>query len=515
MRKLFLLFVALVTTTALLAHDFYSDGIYYNRIGNNCVEVTHPTNRIHDYSGSVVIPNEVYYSGTTYSVTTIGKNAFEFCSLTDITLPNSLTVIKDSAFFHCHCDSILIPNGVTTIESYAFYGSEFSSITIGDSVTSIGEWAFSSSSYISITIPKSVTTIGDAAFYECSSLAKIYYDGDIADWCNIKFESIRANPMYCSHNFYINNQEIEELVIPSSVTSIGYYTFSGCSSLTSLTIPNSVTSIGKGAFSSCTALSVVSIAENLITIDKGAFAYCSSLTSVTLPNSLTNIEYGAFYGCTSLNSITIPNSVMRIKGEAFYNTGIYNNQSNWEKGVLYLNDCLIKAKYKLFGNYIVKDNTRLIADDAFDECAVVSVEIPNSVTHIGNAAFYSCETLASVSIGSGVTHIGDLVFSDCDSLKTIYCHAIFPPYVDERTFFDDERETNRYNVTLYVPDEAWIDYKVHDIWGEFENIVPMSTASVENTHSQSPISNCQKILRNGQLIIVRDDVEYNAVGQEM
>ena len=481
MRKLFSLFVALIATVTLWAHDFEVDGIYYNFLNGNAVEVTYPNDDswgtygapidYPGYSGDVVIPDSVIYNGKTYQVTSIGNSAF--------------------------------------------YDSSLTSVTIGNNVTSIGYEAFFRSSLNSVTIGKSVTSIGESAFEGCSSLTKTNYTGDIASWCDIKFESISANPMYCSHNFYINNQKIEELVIPSSVTSIGYYTFSGCSSLTSLTIPNSVTSIGEGAFSSCTALSVVSIAENLITIDKGAFAYCSSLTSVTLPNSLTNIEYGAFYGCTSLNSITIPNSVMRIKGEAFYNTGIYNNQSNWEKGVLYLNDCLIKAKYKLFGNYIVKDNTRLIADDAFDECAVVSVEIPNSVTHIGNAAFYSCETLVSVSIGSGVTHIGDLVFSDCDSLKTIYCHAIFPPYVDERTFFDDERETNRYNVTLYVPDEAWIDYKVHDIWGEFENIVPMSTASVENTHSQSPITNCQKIFRNGQLIILRDGVEYNAMGAQI
>ena len=479
MRKLFSLFVALIVTATLWAHDFEVDGIYYNFLNGNAVEVTYPNDDrwgtygapidYPGYSGDVVIPDSVIYNGKTYQVTSIGNSAF--------------------------------------------YDSSLTSVTIGNNVTSIGQEAFRKCSALtSVIIGKSVTSIGENAFEGCSSLTKTNYTGDIASWCDIKFESISANPMYCSHNFYINNQKIEELVIPSSVTSIGYYTFSGCSSLTSLTIPNSVTSIGEGAFSSCTALSVVSIAENLITIDKGAFAYCSSLTSVTLPNSLTNIEYGAFYGCTSLNSITIPNSVMRIKGEAFYNTGIYNNQSNWEKGVLYLNDCLIKAKYKLFGNYIVKDNTRLIADDAFDECAVVSVEIPNSVTHIGNAAFYSCETLASVSIGSGVTHIGDLVFSDCDSLKTIYCHAIFPPYVDERTFFDDERETNRYNVTLYVPDEAWIDYKVHDIWGEFENIVPMSTASVENTHSQSAMTNCQKIFRNGQLIIIRDGVEYNAIG---
>ena len=344
----------------------------------------------------------------------------------------------------------------------------------------------------SVIIGKSLTSIGANAFGGCSSLTKTNYTGDIASWCDIKFDGWHANPIFYSTNLYINNQEVTELVIPNNVTTIEDYTFRGISSLTSLAISEGVTNIGTRAFEGC-----------------------SSLSSVTLPNSLKNIGWGTFRNCTSLDSITIPSSVTDIGGDAFYNTGIYNNQSNWEKGVLYLNDCLIKAKYKLFGNYIVKDNTRLIADDAFDECAVVSVEIPNSVTHIGNAAFYSCETLASVSIGSGVTHIGDLVFSDCDSLKTIYCHAIFPPYVDERTFFDDERETNRYNVTLYVPDEAWIDYKVHDIWGEFENIVPMSTASVENTHSQSAMTNCQKIFRNGQLIIVRDGVEYNAMGQEL
>ena len=455
MRKLFSLFVALIVTATLWAHDFEVDGIYYNFLNGNAVEVTYPNDDswgtygapidYPDYSGDVVIPDSVIYNGKTYQVTSIGNSAF--------------------------------------------YNSSLTSVTIGNNVTSIGQEAFFLSSLNSVTIGKSVTSIGESAFEGCSSLTKTNYTGDIASWCDIKFDGWHANPIFYSTNLYINNQEVTELVIPNNVTTIEDDTFIGMSSLKSLTISEGVTNIGSRAFEDC-----------------------SSLSSVTLPNSLKNIGWGTFRNCTSLDSITIPSSVTDIGGDAFYNTGIYNNQSNWEKGVLYLNNCLVAAKYKLFGNYIVKDNTRLIADDAFDECAVVSVEIPNSVTHIGNAAFYSCETLASVSIGSGVTHIGDLVFSDCDSLKTIYCHAIFPPYVDERTFFDDERETNRYNVTLYVPDEAWIDYKVHDIWGEFENIVPMSTASVENTHSPLPMTNCQKIFRNGQLIILREGVEYNAVG---
>ena len=460
MRKLFSVFVALIATATLWAHDFEVDGIYYNFLNGNAVEVTYPNDDrwgtygapidYPGYGGDVVIPDSVIYNGKTYQVTSIGNSAF--------------------------------------------YDSSLTSVTIGNNVTSIGQEAFHQCSALtSVIIGKSLTSIGANAFGGCSSLTKTNYTGDIASWCDIKFDGWHANPISYSTNLYINNQEVTELVIPNNVTTIEDYTFRSISSLTSLAISEGVTNIGTRAFEGC-----------------------SSLSSVTLPNSLKNIGWGTFRSCTSLDSITIPSSVTDIGGDAFYNTGIYNNQSNWEKGVLYLNNCLVAAKYKLFGTYVVKDSTRIIAGEAFYYCENLnSVTIPNSVTYIGEAAFYGCVSITSVSIGSGVTHIGDLVFSDCDSLKTIYCHAIFPPYVDERTFFDDERETNRYNVTLYVPDEAWIDYKVHDIWGEFENIVPMSTTSVENTHSQSPMTNCQKIIRNGQLIIVRDGVEYNAMGQEL
>jgi hypothetical protein len=205
-----------------------------------------------------------------------------------------------------------------------------------------------------------------------------------------------------------------------SVTRIGWGAFHNCSSLTSITIPESVTSIGDFAFDGCSSLTSITIPNSVTRIGWGMFGNCSSLTSITIPNSVTSIGNWAFSYCSSLTSITIPNSVTSIGEAAFYGTALYNEKSNWENSVLYISNCLIEAKDDISGAYIIKEGTRLIANDAFWDCkSLTSITIPNSVTAIGFGMFQGCSRLRSITIPNSVTSIGKFAFYECSSLKSV------------------------------------------------------------------------------------------------
>ena len=305
------------------------DGIYYNLF--NSAEVTINPNY---YSGSVVIPEKVKYYGKEYSVTSIGTHAFKKCSgLTSVTIPNSVTSIGNDAFYDCwNLRSVHISDLVAWCKIDFWYESsnplyfahhlfmnstEINDLVIPNSVTTIGNYAFSGCSGLtSVTIPNSVTSIGDEAFYGCD-LTSVHIS-DLAAWCKIHFLFESQNPLYFAHHLFMNGKEINDLVIPNSVTTIGDCAFSGCSSLTSVTIPNSVKSIGDYAFKDCSSLTSVTIPNSVTSIGDYAFKDCSSLSSITIPNSVTSIGAYAFYKCSSLSSITIPNSVTSIGKSAFY-----------------------------------------------------------------------------------------------------------------------------------------------------------------------------------------------------
>ena len=174
------------------------------------------------------------------------------------------------------------------------------------------------------------------------------------------------------------------------------------------------------------------VTENGITYtlsDDGTYYTVSdadpSLSSVAIAESLyglpvTDIFDFAFEDCTSLTAITIPDSVTYIGSGAFYNTAYYNEESNWENGVLYIGNHLIEAKETISGAYTIKAGTKTIADEAFYNCtSLASITIPDSVTFIGDSAFSSCDSLASVTIGGSVTSIGDGAFYWCSSLASV------------------------------------------------------------------------------------------------
>ena len=284
---------------------------------------------------SVAIPN---------SVTSLGNNAFYYCSgLTSITIPNSLTEIGDGIFKKCtRLTSVTIPNNVTSIGKNTFEEcSSLAIITIPNSVTRIGQDAFRGcSSLTSISIPNSVKNIGVRAFFECSSLSSVFI-ADIEAWCNL---TLGGATFSTPHHLYLNDEEITDLVIPNTVSSIGNDAFSHCSYLTSVTIPNSLAGIGRDAFSGCSGLISIVIPNSVTSIGDYTFLNCSNLTSVTIGSGVKNIGVYAFAYCSELTDVhcyaeTVPNT----NSNAFYNSyieyatlhvpaesiGLYNAKDPW------------------------------------------------------------------------------------------------------------------------------------------------------------------------------------------
>lgn len=146
----------------------------------------------------------------------------------------------------------------------------------------------------------------------------------------------------------------------------------------------------------------------------------AKIKSLVVCDGVTSIGCEAFLGCTYLTSITIPDSVKLIENRAFYNTGYYNDESNWDNGVLYIDSNLIEAKTSIYGDYAIKDGTRVIADCAFYDCTrLKSVVIPNSVISICDGGFYRCTGLTSITIPDGVRIIGNSAFCDCVNITSI------------------------------------------------------------------------------------------------
>ncbi|MBQ9557422.1 MAG: leucine-rich repeat protein [Clostridia bacterium] len=299
------------------------------------------------------------------------------------------------------------------------WGKEVKSVTICDGVTSIGYAAFRGCTDLtSVTIPSSVTSISRYAFDGCTALTRVDIS-DLAAWCRIDYNG-GSNPLIYAHNLYLNGDLVTELVIPDGVTSIGNYAFYKCTGLTSVSIPDSVTSIGECSFSGCAGLTSIEIPDSVTSIGYRAFYDCTGLTSVTIGNGVTSIGGYAFTGCTGLTSVTIPDGVTSIGESAFYNTGYYNDESNWEDGILYIGNWLIKAKEDKSGEYIIKYGTVGIADEVFRGCGgLTSVSIPESVTVISNHAFDGCGSLTSVNIPDSIVLISSFAFRDCADLARV------------------------------------------------------------------------------------------------
>lgn len=111
---------------------------------------------------------------------------------------------------------------------------------------------------------------------------------------------------------FIFCRSLKSINIPESVQKIGLRAFFGCSSLKSMKLPIGITEIKSGLLSGCTNLTSIDIPYTTEEIGHNAFSKCTSLKSIELPYSLNNMGISVFYGCTALTSVTIPKNIRYI-----------------------------------------------------------------------------------------------------------------------------------------------------------------------------------------------------------
>ncbi len=495
MKKLFTFFLLLVASIGTMFAGDYKrvqiGDLYYNLDATNqTAEVTSQNSSSPYWSTTITtanIPASVEYNSVTYSVTSIGKEAFFGSAvLTSVTIPNSVTSIGERAFQNC--------TGLT-------------SVTIGNSVTSIGANAFNQTAITSIIIPENVLTIGECAFSQCSELTEVRYNAINCTDLSYKslpfihagstsgFDVIIGNKVKKIPSNIFSNKDLIPITIHmgdywvsnpkypffkvNSITfeegsvceSIGSYAFYG-DSITTLSLPSSISTISSYALG---ALDKLSSLDYQGTIEQ----WCA--INFPYDNDLYREGLDIYIGGEKFNKLVLPEGVNKIGTYAFKNFsnvygdtcvflpqtlkhisyGAFDNCSSL-KAISYTGTCDEWCKIQFDDNPLSLAHNLYIQEDLADTI------ILNVDTLLYNT-FINCLSLKHITLTETLKKVDYGVFTGCTNLSQINCLRQRPPLA-YRESFDD---ANFNNCTLYVPAGREELYWTAEGWREFANILPI------------------------------------------
>ena len=433
-----------------------------------------------DYGGA--IPVYAFYgceaiTTAKIAATTIGKYAFGY------------SATKEPAKFEISAN---------TIESSAFKGD--SAITeVKITAKTIGASAFENSATkeaakfeINADTIESSAFKGSNAITEAKITAKsisLYAFENCATKEPAKFE-IKADEIWT--NAFTGCSKLEDAVLGENLKSVGDGAFKDCASLKGITIPDSVTGIGGRCFSGCGSLAYAKIGAGVSVIPNEAFKDCHSLPEITIPKTVERIGNNVFLGCYALADVTIADRETELK--------LGSNGSN-----PMFSSCPLKSVY-IGGNITygttaddgyspfyrntsletvrITDRETEISENEFYGCtSLKSVSMGDGIDTIGKYAFSGCSALESFSFGTGLKSIGDEAFSDCTGMKKLVSKTATPPVCGTQALDD----INKWECTLYVPQESLDAYKSAAQWKEFffletgiKNVPDTSSSATES-----------------------------------
>ena len=342
------------------------------------------------------------------TVTTIESYAFGGCTkLSDVVIPDGVEFIGNRAFFECKAiDRIVLPDSVVTLDDDAFnscYGLK--EVVLSENMTEIAVGVFSHCyNLYRITIPAGIQSIdGTWAFYNCyklyevinNSALPITFDNADYGWLTQKckviinadgtkmtryddvitidtpegFRFVRENGYYSLNDYLGENTDI---ALPADIEGSSYsINLRGVSNIRSVVVPEGFTFIDDFAFYGCVNLESVALPSSIEVIGGSAFSECVSLKNVDMQSGVRQIGSDAFSNSTSLEEAPLPDTVTQIGSRVFQNTAFYNDAQNWTDGGLYNGKNLISVR-KDITNFVVAGDTVCIAEDAFEDCFILT-----------------------------------------------------------------------------------------------------------------------------------------------
>ncbi len=378
--------------------------------------------------------------------------------LTSLECPSSLTVIPEWAFQGCcSLEKVTFHAKELTIEDYAFYGCEkLENVIIEAEDIHIGSNVFDKTPFVNshcrdgalylndtlifvdpayngvFVVKEGTKRLGKRVFASIKGITEVFLPQSLED---LGVESFR----YCGIKKIRIPEGITEIQdggdvesfpdFPSSFCKDGV--FRGCENLEEVILPTSLKEIGIGAFYGCTKLSTISIPQGVQRI--GMFAFeGTGLYSISIKNPSVIIENGAFANCANLNDVKFdefssPQFVIVSEqefgcDEELSPKSVFANCENLPviDNIRYAGNYLVEAVDKELSTYVIKEDTKYIGADAFrNSCNLKSISIPDSVVCIGEGAFRKCTDLTSVIIPNNVANIGSCAFWDCSNLTSV------------------------------------------------------------------------------------------------